>query len=66
MKHLYKEYLPNQRSHYQCRQCGQHKKLYQEQYEAREQKAFSFSDRGVVLKIYKCPQGSGYHLTSNH
>lgn len=65
MKHLYREYISNQRSNYQCGQCGQHKKVYQKRYEAQEQQEFALSSRGAVLKIYECPHGSGYHLTSN-
>ena len=44
--------------------CGQKKKLYQDEWEAREQQAYALESRKAELKIYKCPAGDGWHLTS--
>jgi len=44
---------------------GRKKKLYRNKREACEQAQFAKVDRQVQLSIYSCPNGTGYHLTSN-
>src|SRR5262245_57653589 len=39
------------------------KKRYRTEHEAKEIAQFLRSERGVNLRVYECPHGSGWHLT---
>jgi len=45
-------------------QNGERKKLYLTENQAQDQAGFAKLDRQVDLKVYSCPYGHGYHLTS--
>ncbi len=40
------------------------KNLYSEKREAQEQIDYALAERGKKLKMYQCPEGNGWHLTS--
>jgi len=44
---------------------GRTKKLYWERWLAEQQVYYAKKERDVVIKIYTCPSGFGYHLTSS-
>ncbi|SMN01360.1 hypothetical protein SPONN_2449 [uncultured Candidatus Thioglobus sp.] len=39
--------------------------MYQDEWKAREQQAYANEKGRAELSIYKCPNGDGWHLTSN-
>ena len=48
-----------------CGKNGKKKKLYPDYTTAMENAYYAKETRKAILHVYKCPEGLGYHLTSN-
>lgn len=44
---------------------GKRKKLYFSEYEATEMAELRSRETGITMHVYKCPEGEGWHITSN-
>lgn len=44
---------------------GEAKRRYSTRSDAESTRLYILSQRGVRLRVYECPEGPGYHLTSN-
>lgn len=47
----------------ECSNCG--KNAYESEKGAQTRADILLKDRGVVLSVYKCPHGKGWHLTKS-